>query len=101
MVHHPHTLGIGCSANHIKLTVPLQNQGDSLVDPENASGKRSELDLIPSGDRVQRNLTTNINLVAHFWLELALQELGTTYNDSRSGDGKQINLPIENWQYVL
>ncbi|PPR06826.1 hypothetical protein CVT26_003852 [Gymnopilus dilepis] len=34
----------------IKLTVPLQNQGASPVDPENAPGKRSELDPIPSGD---------------------------------------------------
>ena len=37
-------------AKRIKLTVPLQNQGASPVDPENAPGKRSELDPIPSGD---------------------------------------------------
>lgn len=34
----------------IKLTVPSQNQGASPVDPENASGKRSELDPIQSGE---------------------------------------------------
>lgn len=34
----------------VKLTVPLQNQGVSPVDPENASGKRSELEPISSGD---------------------------------------------------
>ncbi|TEB15138.1 hypothetical protein FA13DRAFT_851785, partial [Coprinellus micaceus] len=34
----------------IKLTVPSQTQGASPVDPENASGKRSELDPIQSGD---------------------------------------------------
>ncbi|KAF8879659.1 SWI/SNF complex protein [Gymnopilus junonius] len=37
-------------AKRIKLTVPLQNQGALPVDPENAPGKRSELDPIPSGD---------------------------------------------------
>ncbi|KAF6764153.1 SWI/SNF complex protein [Ephemerocybe angulata] len=34
----------------IKLTVPSQNQGASPVDPENASGKRSELEPIQAGD---------------------------------------------------
>ena len=36
----------------IKLTVPLgqQSQGASPVDPENAPGKRAELDPIPGGD---------------------------------------------------
>ncbi|PPR01995.1 hypothetical protein CVT24_011118 [Panaeolus cyanescens] len=34
----------------IKLTVTQQNQGASPVDPENAPGKRSELDPIQSGD---------------------------------------------------
>jgi SWI/SNF related-matrix-associated actin-dependent regulator of chromatin subfamily C len=34
----------------IRLTVPLQNQGASPVDPENASGKRSELEPILGGD---------------------------------------------------
>ncbi|KAF8955333.1 SWI/SNF complex protein [Flammula alnicola] len=37
-------------AKRIKLTVPLQNQGASPVDPENAPGKRSELDPLPSVD---------------------------------------------------
>jgi len=37
-------------AKRIKLTVPQQNQGASPVDPENAPGKRSELDPIASGD---------------------------------------------------
>ncbi|RXW16027.1 hypothetical protein EST38_g9826 [Candolleomyces aberdarensis] len=37
-------------AKKIKLTVPSQNQGASPVDPENASGKRSELDPIQSGE---------------------------------------------------
>lgn len=37
-------------AKRLKLTVPLQNQGASPVDPETAPGKRSELDPIPSGD---------------------------------------------------
>ena len=43
-------------AKRIKLTVPNQNQGATPVDPENASGKRTELDPIPSGDI--GNLTT-------------------------------------------
>jgi SWI/SNF related-matrix-associated actin-dependent regulator of chromatin subfamily C len=34
----------------IKLTVPQQNQGAVAVDPDNAPGKRSELDPIPSSD---------------------------------------------------
>ncbi|KAI0688408.1 SWIRM-domain-containing protein [Cytidiella melzeri] len=34
----------------IKLTVPLQNQGVTAVDPDNAPGKRNELDPIPNGD---------------------------------------------------
>ncbi|KAF8195995.1 SWI/SNF complex protein [Pholiota molesta] len=34
----------------IKLTVPLQNQGASPVDPETAPGKRSELDPLTSSD---------------------------------------------------
>jgi len=34
----------------IKLTVPLQNQGATAVDPENAIGKRSELEPIQSSD---------------------------------------------------
>uniref|UniRef100_A0A8H8CJR8 SWIRM-domain-containing protein n=1 Tax=Psilocybe cubensis TaxID=181762 RepID=A0A8H8CJR8_PSICU len=37
-------------AKRIKLTVPLQNQGASPVDPETAPGKRSELDPLPSAD---------------------------------------------------
>ncbi|KAF5311143.1 hypothetical protein D9619_007806 [Psilocybe cf. subviscida] len=37
-------------AKRIKLTVPLQNQGASPVDPDNAPGKRSELEPIASGD---------------------------------------------------
>ncbi|KAF9479779.1 SWI/SNF complex protein, partial [Pholiota conissans] len=37
-------------AKRIKLTVPLQNQGASPVDPETAPGKRSELDPLPSTD---------------------------------------------------
>ncbi|KAF8802273.1 SWI/SNF complex protein [Phlegmacium glaucopus] len=37
-------------AKRIKLTVPQQNQGASPVDPENAPGKRSELDPLPSSD---------------------------------------------------
>ena len=37
-------------AKRIKLTVPQQNQGASPVDPENAPGKRSELDPIQGGD---------------------------------------------------
>ncbi|KDR79983.1 hypothetical protein GALMADRAFT_222909 [Galerina marginata CBS 339.88] len=37
-------------AKRIKLTVPLQPQGASPVDPDNAPGKRSELDPIQSGD---------------------------------------------------
>ncbi|KAI0792381.1 SWIRM-domain-containing protein [Abortiporus biennis] len=37
-------------SKRIKLTVPLQNQGVSAVDPENAAGKRSELDPIQGGD---------------------------------------------------
>src|SRR5882762_6929395 len=34
----------------IKLTVPLQNQGVSPVDPESAPGKRSELEPVQGGD---------------------------------------------------
>ncbi|KAF5356787.1 hypothetical protein D9756_006550 [Leucocoprinus leucothites] len=34
----------------IKLAVPPQNQGATPVDPDNAPGKRSELDPIPSSD---------------------------------------------------
>lgn len=37
-------------AKRIKLTVPQQNQGVSPVEPENAPGKRSELDPIQGGD---------------------------------------------------
>jgi SWI/SNF related-matrix-associated actin-dependent regulator of chromatin subfamily C len=37
-------------AKRLKLTVPLQSQGASPVDPDNAAGKRSELDPIQSGD---------------------------------------------------
>lgn len=37
-------------AKRIKLTVPQQNQGVSPVDPENATGKRSELDPLSSTD---------------------------------------------------
>jgi SWI/SNF related-matrix-associated actin-dependent regulator of chromatin subfamily C len=43
-------------AKRVKLTVPHQNQGATPVDPENASGKRTELDPISSGDI--GNLTT-------------------------------------------
>lgn len=34
----------------VKLTVPEQNQGVTAVDPENAPGKKSELEPIASGD---------------------------------------------------
>ncbi|KAH8099911.1 hypothetical protein DFH11DRAFT_1805612 [Phellopilus nigrolimitatus] len=34
----------------VKLTVPEQNQGVVPVDPDNAPGKRSELEPVPSGD---------------------------------------------------
>ena len=37
-------------AKRIKLTVPQQSQGASPVDPDNAPGKRSELDPLQSGD---------------------------------------------------
>ena len=37
-------------AKRIKLTVPQQSQGASPVDPENAPGKRSEFDPLPSSD---------------------------------------------------
>ena len=37
-------------AKRIKLTVPQQTQGATPVDPENAPGKRSELESIPGGD---------------------------------------------------
>ncbi|KAI0090346.1 SWIRM-domain-containing protein [Irpex rosettiformis] len=37
-------------AKRIKLTVPQQNQGVVAVDPENASGKRTELEPIQSTD---------------------------------------------------
>jgi SWI/SNF related-matrix-associated actin-dependent regulator of chromatin subfamily C len=37
-------------AKRIKLTVPQQSQGASPVDPENAPGKRSELDPLPSSE---------------------------------------------------
>ncbi|OCH86857.1 SWIRM-domain-containing protein [Obba rivulosa] len=41
---------ISSDAKRIKLTVPQQNQGAIAVDPENAPGKRSELEPIPGGD---------------------------------------------------
>ncbi|KAF8155718.1 SWIRM domain-containing protein [Crassisporium funariophilum] len=37
-------------AKRIKLTVPQQNQGASPVDPDNAPGKRSELEPLASGE---------------------------------------------------
>ncbi|CCM03280.1 uncharacterized protein FIBRA_05408 [Fibroporia radiculosa] len=37
-------------AKRIKLTVPQQNQGATAVDPDNAVGKRSELEPIQGGD---------------------------------------------------
>ncbi|KAF8234997.1 SWI/SNF complex protein [Tricholoma matsutake] len=37
-------------AKRLKLTVPQQSQGASPVDPDNAPGKRSELDPVQSGD---------------------------------------------------
>lgn len=37
-------------AKRIKLTVPQQNHGASPVDPDNAPGKRSELEPLQSGD---------------------------------------------------
>src|SRR5438552_489716 len=37
-------------AKRIKLTVPQQNQGVTQVDPDNAAGKRSELEPIQGGD---------------------------------------------------
>ena len=37
-------------AKRIRLTVPQQNQGATPVDPENAPGKRSELEPIQGGD---------------------------------------------------
>lgn len=37
-------------SKRIKLTVPQQNQGATPVDPENAAGKRSELEPIQGGD---------------------------------------------------
>lgn len=37
-------------AKRVKLMVPEQNQGAEPVDPENATGKRSELDPIQGGD---------------------------------------------------
>lgn len=37
-------------SKRIRLTVPQQNQGASPVDPENAQGKRSELDPIQGGE---------------------------------------------------
>lgn len=37
-------------AKRIKLTVPQQNQGATAVDPENAPGKKSELEPIQGGD---------------------------------------------------
>ena len=37
-------------AKRIRLTVPQQNQGATSVDPENAPGKRSELEPIQGGD---------------------------------------------------
>ncbi|KAH8102010.1 hypothetical protein DFH11DRAFT_1786493 [Phellopilus nigrolimitatus] len=40
----------------VKLTVPEQNQGVAPVDPDNAPGKPSELEPVPSGDIV--NLPT-------------------------------------------
>lgn len=41
---------ISSEAKRIKLTVPQQNQGATAVDPENAPGKRSELEPIQGGD---------------------------------------------------
>ncbi|RDB27839.1 SWI/SNF and RSC complexes subunit ssr2, partial [Hypsizygus marmoreus] len=37
-------------SKRIKLTVPQQNQGATPVDPENAAGKRGELEPVQSGD---------------------------------------------------
>ncbi|KAH8112009.1 hypothetical protein DFH11DRAFT_1787980 [Phellopilus nigrolimitatus] len=37
----------------VKLTVPEQNQGVAPVDPDNAPGKHSELEPVPSGDIVR------------------------------------------------
>ena len=37
-------------AKRVKLTIPQQNQGATPVDPENAAGKRSELEPIPGGE---------------------------------------------------
>ena len=37
-------------AKRVKLTIPQQNQGMTPVDPENAVGKHSELELIPGGE---------------------------------------------------
>ncbi|KII87603.1 hypothetical protein PLICRDRAFT_124982 [Plicaturopsis crispa FD-325 SS-3] len=40
----------GSDAKRIRLTVPQQDQGASPVDPDNAVGKRSELEPIQGGD---------------------------------------------------
>lgn len=40
----------GSESKRLKLTVPQSNQGVSSVDPDNAPGKRSELDPIQGGD---------------------------------------------------
>ena len=37
-------------AKRVKLTIPQQNQGATPVDPENAAGKRSELEPIAGGE---------------------------------------------------
>ena len=37
-------------AKRVKLTIPQQNQGATPVDPENAPGKRSELEPIQGGE---------------------------------------------------
>jgi SWI/SNF related-matrix-associated actin-dependent regulator of chromatin subfamily C len=37
-------------AKRVKLTIPQQNQGATPVDPENAAGKRSELEPIQGGE---------------------------------------------------
>lgn len=40
----------GADSKRLKLTVPQTNQGASPVDPDNAPGKRSELDPVQGGD---------------------------------------------------
>lgn len=49
-------------AKRVKLTIPQQNQGATPVDPENASGKRSELEPVLGGDIV--NLSNDSGLDA-------------------------------------